>query len=86
MTEEFLAALVGELQGDLEAPGAPEKERLLELARDVAHGSERKNAPLATFIAGMYVATREQAVADSLTEVIDAAGRVLGPTKDGPAG
>lgn len=86
MTEEFLAALVDELNGDLEAPGAPERERLLELARDVAHGSERKNAPLATFIAGMYAASREQAMADSLTEVVDAAGRVLGSSRDGPAG
>lgn len=86
MTEEFLAALVDELEGDLDAPGASERTRLLELARDVAHGSERKNAPLATFIAGMYVATREQAMAESLTEVVDAARRVLGSSGDGPAG
>lgn len=86
MTEEFLAALVDELQGDLQVPGDQERERLLELARDVAHGSERKNAPLATFIAGMYAATREQVTADSLTEVIEAAGRVLGSSRDRPAG
>ena len=30
-------------------------EKLLDLARDVAHGTERKNAPLATFLAGAAV-------------------------------
>ncbi|HZB97415.1 MAG TPA: DUF6457 domain-containing protein [Candidatus Sulfotelmatobacter sp.] len=33
--------------------------RLLDLARDVAHGSERKNAPLAAYLAGRYVALRQ---------------------------
>ena len=31
---------------------------LLDLARVVAHGTERKNAPLATFLAGRYVEIR----------------------------
>ncbi len=30
-------------------------EAVLALARDVAHGSERRNAPLATFLAGQFV-------------------------------
>lgn len=33
-----------------------EVDQLLDLARDVAHGTERKNAPLATFLAGRAVA------------------------------
>ncbi len=28
---------------------------LLDVARDVAHGTERKNAPLATFLLGVHV-------------------------------
>jgi Domain of unknown function (DUF6457) len=31
---------------------------LLALARIVAHGTERKNAPLATYVVGRYVAAR----------------------------
>ena len=42
-----------------EALGLPvdegEIEALLALARDVAHGTERKNAPLASFLAGRFV-------------------------------
>ena len=33
-------------------------EAVLDLARDVAHGSERRNAPLATFLAGQFVVAR----------------------------
>ncbi len=32
-------------------------ESLLDLARVVAHGTERKNAPLAAFLAGRWAAT-----------------------------
>jgi hypothetical protein len=44
-----------------EAAGAPIEldddavEAILDLARDVAHGSERRHAPLATFLAGQFV-------------------------------
>jgi hypothetical protein len=34
------------------------KNPILSLARIVAHGTERKNAPLATFMAGRYVVAR----------------------------
>lgn len=34
---------------------------ILDLARDVAHGTERLAAPLATFLAGQYVALRSSA-------------------------
>lgn len=32
--------------------GPAEVDAVLDLARDVAHGTERRNAPLATFLAG----------------------------------
>ena len=38
----------------------PEVERLLSVARDVAHGVERKVTPLATFLLGMSVQRRMQ--------------------------
>lgn len=49
------------LEGVADALGVPhltppEVERLLELARVVAHGTERKNAPLATFLVGRAIA------------------------------
>lgn len=34
-----------------------EADSLLDLARVVAHGTERKNAPLAAFLAGRWAAT-----------------------------
>jgi len=37
-----------------------EVERLLQVARDVAHGVERKVTPLATFLLGMHVHQRMQ--------------------------
>jgi len=33
-----------------------EVDQLLDLAREVAHGTERRNAPLATFLAGQAIA------------------------------
>ncbi len=39
---------------------------VLDLARDVAHGSERKNAPPAAFLAAMYVASGKGDVADAI--------------------
>ena len=32
-----------------------EVQTILDLARDVSHGTERKNAPLAAFLAGRFV-------------------------------
>ena len=52
---EALADAVDLSSGDLAVPG---EDALLDLARIVAHGTERKNAPLATFLAGQYVAVR----------------------------
>lgn len=36
----------------------PEADRLLRIAREVAHRVERKGAPLASFLLGMHVARR----------------------------
>jgi hypothetical protein len=36
----------------------PDEDGILDFTRRVAHGSERKHAPLATFLAGWFVAAR----------------------------
>jgi hypothetical protein len=60
--ERYSAALELDLSED-------EIEAILDLARDVAHGTERRFAPLSAYLAGKYVtrrigqgATAEQAV------------------------
>ncbi|MBW3621385.1 MAG: molybdopterin-guanine dinucleotide biosynthesis protein MobA [Actinobacteria bacterium] len=64
--------------------------RLLDLARDVAHGTERRSAPLSTFLAGIAVGASgggrdvalDRAVA-AAEQLLDAAAR---PTEDrGPS-
>lgn len=58
---------------------------LLRLARDVAHATERRNAPLATFIAGRYVEARRREGIEpgtALTEVRRAVAGLL-PAGDG---
>jgi hypothetical protein len=45
---------------------------VLALARDVAHGTERKNAPLASFLAGRFVGT-----GGSLSDAVERARRSL---------
>jgi len=58
-----------------------EKETVLELARIVAHGSERLNAPLSTYLAGQFIAelvrTAGVSRAEALAEVVAAAKRTL---------
>lgn len=44
-------------------------DELLELTRDVAHGVERKSAPLTTFLVG-YAAGKKSLTADELSELI----------------
>ncbi len=61
-------------------------EALLDLARDVAHGSERRYAPLSTFVAGRFVASRMAAGAsasDALAEAMRVARSLL-PADDQP--
>lgn len=53
---------------------------VLQLARVVAHGTERRNAPLATFVAGQFVATQVgsgAAASTALEEALDEARRLL---------
>lgn len=60
----------------LDPLGPDEMNDLLDAARDVAHGVERKITPLAAFVLGMAVrdrmaagADRESALADTLSEL-----------------
>jgi hypothetical protein len=62
-----------------------ETERLLQVARDVAHGVERKITPLAAFLLGMRVQQRMQA-GQARAEVIDASIADLRATLPAAAG
>ncbi|MGH7749110.1 MAG: DUF6457 domain-containing protein [Candidatus Dormibacteria bacterium] len=56
---------------------------VLGLARDVARGTERMAAPLASFVAGRHVQRAVESggdVEDALREVSAAAERLLGPS------
>lgn len=50
------------------------RESLLETARVVAHATERRNAPLATFLIGRFVAARVANGADALAAAEEARG------------
>lgn len=57
-----------------------DEELILELARQVAHGTERKNAPLATFLAGAYVGAQQASgfsAGNATAEAVSAARRLL---------
>ena len=77
--ERFGASLEGPgLEGPAITPGL--RMMLLDMARDIAHGTERRNAPVAAFIAGRYVEARcAQGVTaeTALREVGDVAARLL---------
>lgn len=76
--DEWIGSYRRELRGD--AWGDVDLERVLDLARVVAHGTERKNAPLAAFMAGRYVASQESAgtqAAEALEQAIERAERLL---------
>jgi len=49
---------------------------LLDLARDVAHASERTNAPLASYLAGRYAQRRIAEGADEMTALRELGERV----------
>ena len=55
-----MSGWIDDLAGALEVDtlSASETERLLRLARDVAHRIERKGTPLASFLLGMHVGGR----------------------------
>ncbi len=63
----------------------PEIGALLGLARTVAHTTERRYAPLSTYLAGRYVAARVAAgvpLEDALAEAVAAGERAA---REGPA-
>lgn len=85
--ERYVEALVERMEVGGPEPGlqSGEKKVVLDLARVVAHGTERKNAPLATFIAGRYTALREERGAsrsEAMTEAIEVARALLGPSEE----
>ena len=78
--ERYASALSANLNEELEMPSSEERS-ILALAREVAHGTERKNAPLTTFLVGRYCSLREQQGAspeDSMREANEIADRLLG--------
>jgi hypothetical protein len=86
---ERLAASLAEIAGAPSlAAAVPERERraaLLRVARDIAHASERQNAPLATYLAGRYVERRRQAGVDeghALEEVARLVGQLINGESD----
>jgi len=65
--------------------GEEETAIVLELAREVAHGSERRFAPLSTFLAGRFVGERTARGtphAEALAEAVAIARRLLTATAD----
>jgi Domain of unknown function (DUF6457) len=78
--ERFGASLMA-ASGQAASPITPRLQaRLLTIARDIAHGTERRNAPVCAFIAGRYVEARHAQGVDAdaaLSEVAEAAARLL---------
>lgn len=56
---------------------ADEAEALLDLARDVAHGTERRFAPLSTFLAGVAAGAADRDRPSSIADALAAAQRCL---------
>lgn len=75
-----LASSLGE-----QKPSRGEIGWVLRLARDVAHGVERKLAPVSTFMAGTYVARRraEGASTEAAQREVDEAIAALMPADSG---
>jgi hypothetical protein len=78
-----------EALGEGVAAGPDERRVVLKLAREVAHRSERVNAPLAAYVVGQFVAIRRQrggSDQDALQDAARVAEELLSPGGDGPAG
>lgn len=60
-TDDYAAALARAAGASI---ALPDEDSILDFTRRVAHGSERKHAPLATFLAGWFVGARVAAGAD----------------------
>jgi hypothetical protein len=74
---------------ELDAPTNQEIATVLDAARDVAHGVERKITPVSTFLLGMSVERRVNAGAsrkEALTSALEALRATLpaGPAEEGP--
>jgi hypothetical protein len=74
---------------ELDAPTNQEIAAVLDAARDVAHGVERKITPVSTFLVGMSVERRVNAGAsrkEALTSALAALRATLpaGTTEEGP--
>lgn len=85
---ETAAEWVGRLAAELGIePLSPRwQAAVLRLARDVAHGTERKAAPLASFVAGLHVQRAMEGGRDAdaaLREVSEAVERLLDPPATG---
>jgi hypothetical protein len=66
---------------------ASETDRLLRIAREVAHRVERKGAPLASFLVGMHVARRTadaSARAAAFDDAISLTEALLPPASEQP--
>ena len=96
--DDLLSRLAGMLGGRVQPSGeslaAPELDRralILRLARDVAHATERQNAPLATYLVGRYVelrrsagGTESQALAEAASIIDALAGSPSGEAPSDP--
>ena len=81
-TDDLADALADRLAGSKGALrlSAEQSQRILDAARDVSHGTERINAPLASYLIGRYVAARIAAGVDpdrALTEALNVVKRTL---------
>src|SRR2546428_11427230 len=82
--QRYTKALVGGSSSGADVGLSPDEEdAILELARIVAHGTERKNAPLATFISGLFAGAQGLDAADrpgAISRALDAARALLDET------
>ncbi len=77
--DDYAAALSRAAMTDI-GIGPEEVDTLLDLARVVAHGTERRFAPLVSYLAGQYVVARTRdggSVEQALDEAVDVANRLL---------
>jgi Domain of unknown function (DUF6457) len=86
--DDLAAALADRLAGSKSALrlSAEQSQRILDAARDVSHGTERLNAPLASYLIGRYVAARVAAGVEpdkALTEAINVVKRTLPRARGG---
>lgn len=77
--DDYAAALSRAAMTDISL-GTHDVDTLLDLARTVAHATERRFAPLVTYLAGQYVVARARdgtGASQALEEAFDVANRLL---------